>query len=159
MPKTYLDAAWQFNPRNSLTDRLTLTARYLPELGKVINAGYRYNRDDLVPLNRLSQIDVSAQWPLTGGWYGVGRYNYSLNEKRIIETVGGLEYNGGCWISRLVLQRLATASGNSSTSFFIQLELNGFSNLGSNPMDLLKRSIPGYGRINQPIADPSFAAN
>ena len=159
MPKTYVDAAWQFNPRNSLTDRLTLTARYLPELGKVINAGYRYNRDDLVPANRLRQIDVSAQWPLTGGWYGVGRYNYSLDERRIIETVGGLEYNGGCWITRVVLQRLATASGNSSTSFYIQLELNGFSSLGSNPMDLLKRSIPGYGRINQPIADPSFAAN
>ena len=159
MPKAYLDAAWQFNPRNSLTDRLSLTARYLPELGKVINAGYRYNRDDLVPANRLSQIDVSAQWPLVGGWYGVGRYNYSLNERRIIETVGGVEYNGGCWVARAVLQRLATASGSSNTAFFIQLELNGFSSLGSNPMDLLKRNIPGYGRINQPLADPSFAAN
>ena len=159
MPKTYVDAAWQFNPRNSLTDRFSLTARYLPELGKVINAGYRYNRDDLVPANRLSQVDVSGQWPIGGGWYGVGRYNYSLNERRIIESVGGLEYNGGCWVSRIVLQRLATASGNSSTAFFVQLELNGFSSLGSNPMDLLKRSIPGFGRINQPMSDPSFAAN
>ena len=159
MPKTYLDAAWQYNPRNNLTDRLTLTGRYLPELGKVINAGYRYTRDDLTPANRLHQIDLSVQWPLIASWYGVGRYNYSLIERRIIEAVGGLEYNGGCWVSRLVLQRLATASGASSTAFFIQLELNGFSSLGSNPMDLLKRSIPGYGRINQPMADPSFAAN
>jgi len=159
MPKTYLDAAWQYNPRTNLTDRLTLTARYLPELGKVINAGYRYTRDDLTPANRLRQIDVSVQWPLAGNWYGVGRYNYSLIERRIIETVGGLEYNGGCWVSRVVLQRLASASGSSSTAFFVQLELNGFSSLGSNPMDLLKRSIPGYGRINQPMADPSFAAN
>lgn len=158
-PKTYVDAAWQYNPRTNLTDRLSLTARYLPELGKVINAGYRYNRDDLTPANRLHQIDVSAQWPLAGNWYGIGRYNYSLMERRVIEAVGGLEYNGGCWVSRIVVQRLATASGASSTAFFVQLELNGFSSLGSNPMDLLRRSIPGYGRINQPMADPSFAAN
>ena len=158
-PKTYVDAAWQYNPRTNVTDKLSLTARYLPELGKVINAGYRYNRDDLTPANRLHQIDVSAQWPLAGSWYGVGRYNYSLLERRVVETVGGLEYNGGCWVSRIVVQRLATASGASSTAFFVQLELNGFSSLGSNPMDLLRRSIPGYGRINQPIADPSFAAN
>ena len=158
MPKTYLDAAWDFNPSSSRTNRMSLTARYLPELGKVINAGYRYNRDDLTPTNSLNQIDVSMQWPLFGNWYGVGRYNYSLKERRVIETVGGLEYNGGCWISRVVLQRLATASGDSSTAFFVQLELNGFSSLGSSPMDLLKRSIPGFGRINQPMTDPSFAA-
>ena len=159
LPKTYVDAAWQINPSNSRINRLNLTARYLPALGKVINAGYRYNRDDLTPTNSLNQIDVSGQWPLLGNWYGVGRYNYSLKERRVIETVGGLEYNGGCWISRVVLQRLATASGDSSTAFFVQLELNGFSSLGSSPMDLLKRSIPGFGRINQPVADPSFAAN
>lgn len=159
LPKTFVDAAWQYNPQENRTERFALTGRYLPELGKVLNASYRYNRDLLTTTNQVSQIDVSAQWPLSGGWYGVGRYNYSLKEKRVIETVGGLEYNGGCWVMRAVLQRLATATGNSSTAFFVQLELNGFSSIGSNPMDLLKRSIPGYGRINQPVADPTFAAD
>jgi LPS-assembly protein len=41
----------------------------------------------------------------------------------------------------------------------VQLELNGFSRIGSNPLEILKRNIPGYGVINQPTADPAFAAN
>lgn len=162
IPKVYLDAGWQYNPHDNRTVRLNLAGRYQPELGKVVSAGYRYNHD-LVdptnPLNQVSQIDVSGQWPLWGGWSGVGRYNYSILDHRIIETVGGIEYNGGCWVSRVVIQRIATATGDSSTAIFMQLELNGFSNIGSNPMDMLKRNIPGYGRINQPVADPAFAAN
>ena len=153
LPGISLDGGWQYNPREQRTERLTLAARYQPEVAKVINAGYRYSRD------LLGQLDVSAQWPLGGGWSGVGRYNYSLKENRIIETIGGLEYNAGCWVSRFVVQRIATAAGQSSSAFFVQLELNGFSSIGSNPMDMLKRSIPGYGRINQPVADPAFAAN
>ncbi|MBI3524789.1 MAG: LPS-assembly protein LptD [Betaproteobacteria bacterium] len=152
-PKISLDSGWQYNPRDKRTERLTLGARYQPEIAKVINAGYRYSRD------LLGQIDVSVQWPLWGGWSGVGRYNYSLKENRIIETIGGLEYNAGCWASRLVVQRIATAAGQSSSAIFVQLELNGFSSIGSNPLEMLKRNIPGYGRINQPVADPAFAAN
>ncbi|MFA7267770.1 MAG: LPS-assembly protein LptD [Sterolibacterium sp.] len=162
IPKVYIDTGWQFDPHGNRTDRLSLVGRYQPELGKVVSAGYRYNRDLINPtnpINQVSQIDISGQWPLWGGWSGVGRYNYSVLDHRIIETVGGIEYNGGCWVSRVVIQRIATATGDSSTAFFFQLELNGFSNIGSNPMDMLKRNIPGYGRINQPVADPAFAAN
>jgi len=161
-PNFYLDSGWQYNPHDNQTNRFTLAVRYQPELGKVISAGYRYNRDLLnptAPVNQISQIDVTGQWPLAGGWSGVGRYNYSLDEHRIIETIGGLEYNAGCWAMRFVVQRIATAAGNSNSAFFVQLELNGFSNIGSNPLDMLKRNIPGYGRINQPVADPVFAEN
>lgn len=150
LPKTYLDAAVEYNPSDKRTDRLSVVGRYQPEQGKVFNAGYRFTRDV------LDQFDVSGQWPLRGGWYGVGRYNYSLKENRIIETTGGLEYNGGCWVGRVVMQRYATTADTSSTAFFFQLELNDFSRIGSNPLDLLRRTVPGYGRINQPMADPVF---
>ncbi len=156
LPKTFVDTAWQYNLQQGQTNRLSLTGRYLPELGKVLNAGYRYNRDLITPLNDEKQIDLSAQWPLSGHWYGVGRYNYSLLDKRVIETVGGLEYDGGCWLARVVLHRMATATGTSSTGFFVQLELNGFASIGSSLVDTLKRSIPGYGRINQPAAATTF---
>lgn len=159
IPKVYVDSAWQYNPHDNRTVRLSLAGRYQPELGKVLSAAYRYNRDLINPINQVSQIDISGQWPLWGGWSAVGRYNYSMLDHRIIETVGGIEYNGGCWVSRVVIQRIATATGDSSSAIFLQLELNGFSNIGSNPMDMLKRSIPGYGRINQSVADPVFAAN
>lgn len=151
LPNTYADIGWQYNPRDSQTERLTLGGRYRPATGKILNAAYRYARDS------HGQIDISGQWPLSGGWHGVGRYNYSTRESRVIETIAGLEYNAGCWVGRFVLQRLATIADRPTTAIFFQLELNDFSRIGSNPLDLLKRNIAGYGVINQPTADPVFA--
>ncbi len=157
----FADTAWQYNPRDARTERFNLTMRYRPEAGKIINAGYRFARGiydtGTQKISDIDQVDISTQWPLSGGWYGVGRYNYSLEEKRVIETIGGLEYNAGCWTGRVVLQRQATIAEKPTTAFFFQLELNDFSKIGSNPMNLLRRNIPGYGNINQPTADPVFA--
>lgn len=146
--RTYLDTAVQYNTRESAVQRFNIGTRYQPEIGKVLNAGYRYTRD------QLGQVDVSAQWPLGGGWHGVGRYNYSTKEKRLVEGVLGFEYDGGCWVGRVVMQRLATQTDRVNNALFFQLELNGFAELGSNPLELLKRNVPGYGVINQPDDNP-----
>ncbi len=138
-----LDSALQYNPQRKFVDRLGVGVRFQPEIAKVLNLGYRFTR------GTLNQTDISAQWPLGHGWYGVGRYNYSMRDNRLVEGLGGFEYNGGCWIGRVVLQRFAAATGNFTSAVFVQLELNGFSRIGSNPLETLKRSIPGYGRLNQ----------
>ena len=76
----------------------------------------------------------------------------------MIETVAGLEYDGGCWVGRVVLQRLATQTQASNTALFFQLELNGFAKVGSNPLDILRRNVPGYGAINQPGGENPLTA-
>jgi LPS-assembly protein len=152
LPRAFLDAGWQYSPSLQHTEVFNIGARYQPEINKVVNAGYRFTRD------QIKQIDLSAQWPLFGGWHAVARYNYSIQDRRLIEELGGLEYDGGCWVARLVLHRLATATGASTSAIFFQLELNGLAQIGSNPIDMLKRNIPGYGIINQPTADPIFGA-
>lgn len=158
MPKTYADVAWQYDPRDGETERFVIGGRWQPDFAKVLNASYRYTRDHTLSGGTagIRQVDFSGQWPLTRGWYGVGRFNYSMKERKVIETLGGLEYNGGCWVGRLVLQRYATATGDTNTALFVQLELNDFSKIGSNPLELLSRRIPGYGRINQMASDPVF---
>jgi len=143
LPKTYADVGLQYNPRLSRMERLNVGGRYQPETGQVLNAGYRYTRD------QLGQMDISGQWPLFGGWHAVGRFNYSTKDRRMVESVAGVEYDGGCWIGRVVFQRLATQTQLSNTALFFQLELNGFAKVGSNPLDILKRNVPGYGVINQ----------
>ena len=143
LPKTTIDAGAEYSPRFSRVEVLNVGGRFQPEAGKVINAGYRYTRD------QLAQVDVSGQWPVFNGWHAVGRFNYSTKENRLIESVAGLEYDGSCWIGRVAFQRLATLTQESNTSLFFQLEFNGFAKIGSNPLDMLKRSVPGYGIINQ----------
>jgi LPS-assembly protein len=92
----------------------------------------------------LEQINVAGQWPLSRGWYGVGRVNYSIRDKSLIESLAGLEYDAGCWQGRVVVQRVETATADANYGFFFQLELGGISSIGSNPLNLLRRDIPGY---------------
>lgn len=155
LPKTWVDAAVQYSPQNTRFERYNFGARYQPELGKVLNASYRYYRNPN-PNIALDNIDIAGQWPIWGGWSAVGRYNYSLKDHQPVETLGGFEYNAGCWAVRVVGHQLATISGKTNTSLFVQLELNDFARIGSNPVDLLKRNIQGYGLTNQPAADPIF---
>jgi len=144
MPKTYLDTAWEYNYQNHQSERFSAGVRYQPELSKVVSASYRLNR-----ASAIDQIDLAAQWPLGKGWYAVGRYNYSLRDKQMLEIIGGLEYNADCWTARGVVQRLEAVGGTPNTTLFFQLELNDFANVGSNPLQLLRRSIPGYGKVNE----------
>lgn len=133
-----LNAFWQYNTDDSRSVRTTLTSRYNPEPGKTLNLSYSYRRD------LLDQFDVSGQWPLGQGWYGVARANYSLRENHIIETLAGLEYNAGCWQARTVVQRVSTATANANYALFFQLELGGLASIGANPLSVIKRNIPGY---------------
>ena len=136
--KWNLDSFWQYNTDGSGVVRTNVLARYNPEPGKLLNIGYRYTQAF------LEQINMSAQWPLSRGWYGVGRLNYSIRESRPIESIAGLEYDAGCWQARTVIQRVETATANANYGLFFQLELGGLASIGSNPLNLLRRDIPGY---------------
>jgi len=144
------ETALEYNGRENRSERATVGVRYQPEMLRTLNMSYRYLRD------QLHQFDVSGQWPLGGAWFGVGRFNYSVSDGRIVEGLAGFEYNGGCWIGRLVVQRFGVAAGNVTRAVFLQLELNGFSRIGSNPLEALQRNIPGYTRLNQavPVSRP-----
>jgi LPS-assembly protein len=161
LPKVFADTAVQYTFSNNQIQRYVIGAHYRPEPGKALNVGYRYNRDANAPID---QVEFSGQWPISGRWHAVGRIDYSLSDQgtspatsnkqggRLIQAIAGLEYNGGCWVVRSVVQKIALTQDNSSTAFFIQLELNDFSKIGSNPLNLLKRNIQGYSLINQPAA-------
>ncbi|MFN3397960.1 MAG: LPS-assembly protein LptD, partial [Sulfurimicrobium sp.] len=136
-----VDTSVQYNTGQQQFEKTGVGMRYQPALGKVLNLGYRFTRD---MLNPIKQLDFSAQWPLRGRWQGVGRWNYSLQDRMILEGVAGLEYNAGCWAARVVMHRLATATTQTSNSIFFQLELFGMGKIGSDPQDLLKRNISGY---------------
>lgn len=147
--KTYFDSAWEYDHTNAQTVRMAAGVRYQPDYSKVFSASYRYTRDPLTQAALVDQVDFAAQWPVAAGWYGVARYNYSIRDSRALETIAGLEYNAGCWAVRGVAQRLQALTGPTNTSFFLQLELSDFGSVGSNPIQLLRRTIPGYGKSNE----------
>ncbi len=144
------DAATQYNRYEQRGERHSLALRYTPEPAKVLNASYRFNRE------QLKQIDLSTQWPIAAGWYGVARYNYSILDKRLLEGLAGIEYNAGCWVFRAVVQRIQAAAEVSATAIIFQLEFNGIGTIGTDEaVELLKRNVPGYSVTNP--TDPQLA--
>ncbi len=139
-PHWTAEAGWQYSTNFSTTQRLNVGTRYQPAPGKVLNLSYRET------LNSIRQTDISAQWPISSRLTGLARWNYSLRDQRTLESLVGIEYNGDCWALRGVIHRFATATQQSSNTFFVQLELNGVSRVGSNPLDTLRRNIGGYVR-------------
>lgn len=135
------ETGWQYNTDLSQTQKFNVGVRYQPQPGKVLNLVYRNT------IGALNQTDISTQWPLAPQWTLLARWNYSLRDNRTLEALGGIEYNGGCWALRVVGHRFATATQQASTSIFVQLELNGVSRIGSNPLEVLQRNIAGYARL------------
>jgi LPS-assembly protein len=92
----------------------------------------------------------------------VGRYNYSLRDETLLESIAGMEYNGGCWVFRAVYQRLQASSTVATKAFLFQLEFNGFGQIGSDEtVALLRRNVPGYSISNpqdQTLVPPSARA-
>lgn len=137
------DTITQYNRLQQRSERYTAALRYNPQPGKVLNASYRFSRET------IRQIDLSTQWPIAAGWYGVGRYNYSFLDRRLLEGLAGVEYNAGCWVLRAVVQRVQAAAQVAATGFFLQIEFNGVGQVGTDdPVTLLSRNVPGYTVTN-----------
>ncbi|MHB1292036.1 MAG: LPS-assembly protein LptD [Sulfuricella sp.] len=144
-----LDSLWQYDPQLKQTGNFSLTGRYLPAPGKILNVRYSYTPATPIAPIGIKQIDTSAQWPLTGRWNGLARWNHSILDSKNLETLAGLEYNAGCWAFRAVVHSFATTTSQRSDSIFFQLELNGIGTIGSNPLDVLRRNIYGYTKTTQ----------
>jgi LPS-assembly protein len=149
-----LIALLQYDAGNSQTNRFNAGARYAPAPGKVVSLIYRYSRelvDQVGGQSELKQTYLSGQWPIFDNWTLVGAWNYSIPDRKTLEAVVGLEYNGGCWALRVVGQQLITTTETTTRSIFVQLELNGLARVGTSPLELLRRTVPGYLRTNDPV--------
>jgi LPS-assembly protein len=141
------------------TQRAVVSARYHPGPFKTVSLTYRYARDS------SQQYEVGGQWPVYhreprpsgcgGTLYAVGRVDYSVKDSRATYAIGGFEYDAGCWIGRLMVERTSTGRNESTTHLVLQLELNGLSTLGTGSLKVLKDNVPGY----QPLRnDPGASA-
>ncbi len=104
----------------------------------------------------LRQINISGQWPLSRRWSAVGQWSYSYLDSRLLSGIAGLEYNQDCWTLRLVAHSFTVGTQQTSTGLFMQIELNELLKVGSDPLTLLKQSVPGYTKMNdKPASQPS----
>lgn len=168
-----LDATVQVNSQTDRVSRSTLQARYSPSPYRVLNAAYRLNQ------GVSEQIDLGWQWPLsdllgrrdadtetawtrTPGqglgpdrWYSVGRLNFSLTEGRMVDSLLGLEYDGGCWIGRIAFERIQSTVSTATSRLLFQLEFIGLARVGASPLNALRNNIPRYQTLRDSNVEPS----
>jgi LPS-assembly protein len=129
----------QWNPYTRQTDLAAVGVQYHPAYHQVINLAYRYNRQ----LN-LKQTDLSLDWPLTGNWSTVGRWNYDVQNHLTLETFVGFQYDNCCWTFQIVHRHFITQTGVPDSQYFLELQLKGLANIGHRLEDFLQNGILGY---------------
>lgn len=174
--KLAFDGAVQLNA-NTQVQRSTLQTRYTPGPYRLLNVAYRLNQGVPGLTDSSKLLDLGWQWPLsdlrwgerpddsgvrTGGqglgadrWYGVGRMNYSVLDSRPVDTMVGLEYDAGCWLGRVVFERLQSTVSTATTRLMFQLELVGFGRVGISPLDTLRNNIQRYQFLRETPSTPS----
>ena len=179
-----LDATLQANNQTHDIARTTLQGRYNHSAYRVINAAYRVNNQTTSTTTASEFVDVGWQWPLSdlvgetdrqadsawsrspgqglgpNRWYTVGRLNYSLKERSLVDSLLGLEYDAGCWIGRVAYERKQTnfsnvITGTAASRIFFQLEYIGLARVGISPLKSLSDNIPRYQYLRDNTVQPS----
>ncbi len=171
-PQWTMDTMVQYNPKTQRSERFTVGGRWSPSNYRVVSAAYRVQRATNT-LAASEQIDIGWQWPLNdlwgdrgrdlgaglgqgeGRWYSVGRLNYSMVDRKFVESIIGLEYDGGCWLGRVVIERVQRSAAVPNSKIMFQLEFVGLSRLGSSPLRTLKTNIPRYQYLREQVTTSS----
>lgn len=163
-PQWGSEALVRYNQDTRRLARSVASLRYTPGPYQVLNVAYRLNR------GQSEQLDVAWQWPLasllpflntntqtaTGQrWYGVGRINYSLPDSKAVDVIAGFEYDGGCWLARVVYERQQSSLSSAHQRLLLQLELLGLARIGSNPLKTLRDNIPRFQYLRESSTTPS----
>ena len=166
-----LDSALQYSPDAARMVRSTVGARYRPGPYRVLNMAYRY-KADAVGAAGGEFVDTSWQWPLQnlfsasgsadnslgaseGRWYTVGRLNYNQQESRLVDALVGVEYDAGCWLTRIALDRYQLTADRAVQRVMFQMEFSGMSRVGSNITGVFRDYVPRYQNLRDYGGFPS----
>lgn len=159
-----ISAAYQWDPKLRGQDLASLRARYLVGDAGIVNLGYRYRRntvyrpgiDPVEAKDLVEQADFSFLYPITPNWSVVGRYYYSLLERKELETIAGVQWESCCLAVRLIGRRyLRDRTGKLNDAIQLEVELKGLGSAGQKAERVLRRAILGYDRDDLYLVPPS----
>ena len=138
---------WDIERHNSAKHNASL--HYESDNNAIFNLGYSRRRETPTNIEPLEQTDVSLVAPVGRNFTLIGRWNYSLEQERDLETIAGISYDSCCWSMIIALQRnlvqSSTIDEDYNSTILFQLVLKGLGSVsGDSAVDKLKQSILGY---------------
>ena len=145
-----LGASYQWDPKFRREDLASIRARYLWPNDGVVNLAYRYRRD------LLEQADFSFLYPLSPTWSLVGRYYHSLQDHKLLEAIGGVQWDSCCLAVRALARRyVRNREGEVDNAIQVEFVLKGLGSAGQDTERTLRRAILGYHRDDLYLVPPS----
>ncbi len=167
-----LSSGLQWDPHLNDIVRHKAMLHYINQPGEIVNLGYRYRQNTLIPTALgtrpydIIQSDLSFHWPVYNDWSAVGKWTYSLLNNSTQESFFGLEKENCCWRFRVIGRRWINninltlnpniqnpnvqslldvdATGISQTGVFFQVELKGLTGVGEKLDEFFEQQIYGY---------------
>jgi len=138
---------WDIERRRS--SKYDALLHYESDTDTILNLGYSRRRESATISEELEQADVSLVAPVGKNFKFIGRWNYSFEQDRDLETITGLAYESCCWSMIVALQRnlvlSSTIDEDIASTILFQLVLKGLGSVsGDSAADKLKKSITGY---------------
>ena len=148
-----LGASYQWDPKFRREDLISVRARYLWPGDGVVNLGYRYRR------NLLEQADLSFLYPINPTWSVVGRYYRSLDDDKLLEAIGGVQWDSCCLAVRVLARRhVSNREGEMDNGIQAEFVLKGLGSAGQDTERTLRRAILGYYRDDLYLVPPGDTA-
>ncbi len=151
-----------WDPYSSQHEETSIGYHYKDKNERIFNIAYRYKRNPLynsngtwLTLNDVDQTDFSFYIPVVKNWHAYMRWNYDVTNKKTIEDITGVKYEGCCFGVMLAYQRERNTFDNNTRiadtapisynySWFIQFELKGLGGITNTITHLLEESIQGF---------------
>ncbi|HYM85734.1 MAG TPA: LPS-assembly protein LptD, partial [Pseudoxanthomonas sp.] len=126
-------ASYQYSPKYRSEDLASLRARYLLPNDGVVNLAYRYRRNPASRADLLEQADFSFLYPITPSWSAVGRYYYSILDKKPLEAIAGVQWDSCCLAVRVLARRyVRNNEGDMNTGLQVEFVLKGLGSAGQD---------------------------
>jgi len=138
---------WDIERHNTAKSNASL--HYESDNNTIFNLGYSRRRQTPTNIEALEQTDVSLVAPVGNNYMLIGRWNYSLEQERDLETIAGISYESCCWSMIIALQRnlvqSSTIDEDYASTILFQLVLKGLGSVsGDSAVEKLQRSILGF---------------
>ena len=144
-----LNAAYQWNPNTEQTDLDTIGVQRRIGFDGIFNFSYRFRR------GLLEQYDASVVYPLSDRWRLIADWTYSVMDRRTVEAVGGVQFEGCCVKMSLVARHYVTGydgvilnptqiAPGTDTAIMFELEFKGLGAFSGQTESILRRDILGY---------------
>ncbi|MBU6247193.1 MAG: LPS assembly protein LptD [Xanthomonadaceae bacterium] len=145
--------AYQWSPNTRQVDLGTFQVQRRIKTDGILNFSYRFRRTPGSTSVLLEQYDASTVYPVSDRWRLLGRWTYSVKDRRTVEALAGVQYESCCVIVSLVGRHyvnqyapFGTAATRipSNNAVMFELQFKGLGAFNGQAEDFLRRAILGY---------------